>query len=155
MAAMVDDIVKRFDPKVTEGHHPVRQPLTAHDLRQVVDAIERGAARRRRHEGSVGRHAQRGRAMSPGLIEGGDSVGARREVAGDLPRVQAHGLAVSMDNDETGNLVFPPGRQSLFRDTEGENERVNQRCAGQPYDPVRLGAHQPDTKLSDGGFGPL
>jgi len=98
-AAVVDDVVVGFEDAV-------RQPVIAHELPQVLDGIEFGAARRQRHERNVGRHHQRGRAVPPGLIEYDDSVGARGDVAGYLLQVQAHGLAVAIGHDQPGGLAF-------------------------------------------------
>ena len=97
-AAVVDDVVVGFED-------PVREPVIAHELPDVLDGIELGAARRQRHECDVGRHHQRSRAVPPGLIEDEDSVRARGDVAGYLLQVQAHGLAVAVGHYQPGGLV--------------------------------------------------
>jgi len=99
VAAVVDDIV-------VGSEDPVRQPVVAHELPDVLDRVQLGASGRQRHQGDVGRDDQFGRAMPSSLIKQEDGVCSRRDVEGDLLKVHAHRLAVALGHDDAGGLAF-------------------------------------------------
>jgi len=98
-AAVVDDIVVGLEDAV-------REPVITHKLPDVLDWIELGASRRQRQEGDVRRHDQFGRTVPSGLIEDDHSVGARRDVEGDLFKMHTHRLAVATGHDDASSLAF-------------------------------------------------
>src|SRR3954470_20121059 len=68
--AVVEDVAVR-------GEDPVRQPVLAHELPDVLNRIELWRPRRERYKGDVGRHDQPGRDMPAGAIQKNSSMRAR------------------------------------------------------------------------------
>jgi len=98
-AAVVDDILVGFED-------PVRQPVVAHELPDILDRVELGASGWQRHERDIVGDDQFGRAMPARLIEQQDGMGTRCDVEGDLLEMHAHGPAVAPGHDDAGSLVF-------------------------------------------------
>lgn len=70
---MIDDVVVGFEDAVL-----------AHELPDILLAVELGRTRRQRHQRDVVRDLQLLRSVPPGLIEDDDGVGARADLACDL-----------------------------------------------------------------------
>ena len=106
-AAVVDNIVVGFE-------YPVGEPVVAHELPDILDRVEFGAARWEPQQGDVGRHDQFGRTVPSGLIEDEHGMGTGRDVEGDLLQMHAHRLAVAAGHDDPGSLAF--GRADCTKD---------------------------------------
>jgi len=111
-AAVVDNIVIGFE-------YPVGEPVVAHELPDILDRVESGAARWERQQGDVGRHDQFGRTVPSSLIEDEHGVGTGCHVEGDLFQMHAHRFPVAAGHDDAGSLAFSrtdrtkdPGRGS-------------------------------------------
>ena len=98
VAAVVEDIVVGFED-------PVREPVVAHELPDVLLWVEFRTFRGQRHERDVRRDNQPARQMPAGLIEQEDGVLAGRDLGGDFSQVQGHRLAVASGEDE--GCTFP------------------------------------------------
>jgi hypothetical protein len=98
-AAMVDDIV-------VGSEYAVGQPVVAHELPDVFDRIEFGAAGRERHQCYVGWNDQFGGSVSPGLVENDRRVCAGRDMECYLLKVYDHSLGVARGHDDPGGLAF-------------------------------------------------
>lgn len=98
-AAMVDDVVVGFED-------PIREPVVAHKLPDVLNRVELGTSRRQRQEGDIGRDDQLGRTVPSCLIKDDYGVRARRDMEGDLFEVHAHRLGVAVGHDDAGSLAF-------------------------------------------------
>ena len=96
---MIDDIVIGFEDAVGE-------PVVAHELPDILDRVQFGTSGRQRHEGDIGGHYQFGRAMPPCLIEYQNSMRTRRDVEGDLLKMQAHRFAVAAGQDDARPLAL-------------------------------------------------
>ena len=88
VAAVVDDVVEGFED-------PIGEPILAHELPDILLAVELGRARRQRHELDVSRNPELLRTVPSGLIEDQNGVGARRDFGGDLIEMKLHGFAVA------------------------------------------------------------
>src|ERR1700675_2411253 len=71
LTAVVDDVVMACED-------PVRQPVVAHELPDVLDWVELGRAGGEQDDGDVVGHVKLGRAVPAGLIHEQDGVGALR-----------------------------------------------------------------------------
>lgn len=139
-AAVVDHVVVGFED-------PVGEPVVTHELPDILDRVEFGAARRQRQQGDVGRHDQFGRTVPSGLIEDEHGMGTGRHVEGDLFQMHAHRFTVAAGHDDAGGLAFSrtdrtkdPGRgSSLITRSRGT-------CAALGPAPGELGL------LADPGF---
>ena len=96
---MIDDIVIRFEDAVGE-------PVVAHELPDILDRVQFGTSGRQRHEGDIGGHYQFGRAMPPCLIEYQNGMRTRRDVEGDLLKMQAHRFAVAAGQDDASPFAL-------------------------------------------------
>ena len=61
------------------GEDPVRQPVLAHELPDVLDRVQLGRLGWERHKGDVGRDHQPARLMPTGSVHKNEGVGARRD----------------------------------------------------------------------------
>ena len=75
------------------GEDPVRQPVLAHELPDILDRVQLGRLGGKRHEGDVVRDHEPLRLMPPGLVEQDDGVSAGGNSLRDLGEMQAHALA--------------------------------------------------------------
>jgi len=78
----------------------------SHELPDIFDWIELGAAGRKRHQGYGGRNDQFGGAVPSGLVENDHRVRARSNMECDLLEVHAHGLDVARRHDDPGSLTL-------------------------------------------------
>src|SRR6201998_770820 len=85
---MVDDVVEGFEDSVGE-------PILAHELPDVLLAVELGRARRQRQQRDVARDLQLLRSVTSSLGKDDDGMGARANLAGDLVEMKLHGFAVA------------------------------------------------------------
>ncbi len=97
---MVDDIVVGFE-------YPVRQPVVAHELPDVLDRIEFRAFRWQGQQGDIVGDRQIGGEMPSGLVHQEDRVGTRGHGEGNLLKVQHHGGGIAEGQDEP--RTFPLG----------------------------------------------
>jgi len=96
---MIDGIVIGFEDAVGE-------PVVAHELPDILDRVQFGTSGRRRDESDIGGHYQFGRAMPPCLIEYHNSMRTRRDVEGDLLKMQAHRFAVAAGQDDASPFAL-------------------------------------------------
>jgi len=82
VAAVIDDVLVGFGD-------PVRQPVVAHELPQILDRVQLRAAGWQRQQRDVGRDDQIVRTVPPGLIEQGNGMSTGRDMEGDLSEVHA------------------------------------------------------------------
>jgi hypothetical protein len=146
-AAMVDDIV-------VGSEYAVGQPVVAHELPDVFDRIEFGAAGRERHQCYVGWNDQFGGSVSPGLVENDRRVRAGRDMECDLLKVYDHSLGVVARGHDPGGpcllrqiapnihawIGADPYGPTFFHSALWQNKRLMSaltRAATQPIDPKR------------------
>jgi hypothetical protein len=84
---------------------PVRKPIVAHELPDVLDGIEFGAFGRQRDEGDVGRHDELVGEVPSGLVDKQRGVSPRRDRIRDLGQVEVHGVAVAVWQHQGGALA--------------------------------------------------
>src|SRR3954452_11296453 len=84
---------------------PVRQPVLAHELPDVLNRIELWRPRRERRKGDVVRRDQLGRDMPAGAIEKNSGVCARRNGLRDLLQVQFHALCRAARQDQASSFA--------------------------------------------------
>ncbi len=75
---------------------PVRKPIVAHELPDVLDGIELGAFGRQQDDGDVGRHDELVREVPSGLVDKQRRVSTRGDRIRDLGQVEVHGVGVAM-----------------------------------------------------------
>jgi hypothetical protein len=63
---------------------PVREPVVAHELPDVLDRVQLGRSRRQWQEGDVGRDLELGGHVPAGLVEHDDGMGAWIDHDADL-----------------------------------------------------------------------
>ena len=95
---MVDDVVVGCED-------PVRQPVVAHELPDVLDRIELGALGGQCDDADVGGHVEFAGRVPSGLIHQDDGMGPRRDGEGYFGEVQRHGFGVAEGQDEPGSLA--------------------------------------------------
>ena len=98
-AAVIDDIVMGFEDAVGE-------PVVAHELPDILDRVQFRTSGWQRHEGDIGGHDEFGRAMPPCLIEYQNSMRTRRDVEGDLLKMQVHRFAVATGQYDASPLAL-------------------------------------------------
>jgi len=92
---MVEDVVIGAEDAIGE-------PIGTHELPDVLDRIELGRFRRRRHEGDVVGYRELMDEMPAGLIEHQDGTSAGCDGAGDFHEVQRHGGGIAEREHQTG-----------------------------------------------------
>ena len=88
LAAVVDDVVVGCED-------PVRQPVVAHELPDVLDRVEFGALGRQRDDADVGGHLELAGRVPSGLIHQDNGMGTRRDDKGYFGEVQGHGVGIA------------------------------------------------------------
>ena len=83
------------DDVVVSLEDPVREPVVAQELPDVLDRVQLGRARRQRQEGEVPGYDERPGEMPSRLVEQQDGVGARRHHGADLEEMRLHRLRVT------------------------------------------------------------
>lgn len=86
--------------------HPVREPVVAHELPDVLGRVQFRRAGRQLHEGDVVRNVEFRRAVPVGLVEKDDDVGALIDLRTDQRQMLANGVGVRPGHDEAGALAF-------------------------------------------------
>jgi hypothetical protein len=99
LAAMVDEVD-------VGGEHPVREPVVAHELPDVLGGVELRAFRREHDERDVVRNREAGREVPSALVEDKHGVFAGGDLGGDLGEVQVHRLGVAGGQNERGSLAI-------------------------------------------------
>ncbi len=99
LAAMVEDVVVGLED-------PVRQPVVAHELPDVLNRVELGRFGRQRQEGDVGGDRELGGDVPSGLVEQDDGVCAGGDGLRYLRQMQGHGFGVATGQDESGALAL-------------------------------------------------
>ena len=97
---MIDDIVEGFED-------PVRQPIVAHELPDVLLRVQFRAFRRQPDQRDIRRDVQAAREMPAGLIEEKRRVRAGRDLRGDFGQVEVHRFGVAPGHDERRALAVP------------------------------------------------
>ena len=80
---MGDDVVVALED-------PVREPVVAQELPDVLDRVELGRARRQGQDGDVPGHDEGAGEVPAGPVEDEDGVGVRRHHGADLGEVLLH-----------------------------------------------------------------
>ncbi len=99
---------------------PVREPVLAQVLPDVLDRVELGGARGQDDEGDVLRHAEARGRVPAGAVEEEHGVGAAPDSARDLIEVELHGIDLGKNScsvvglDGAGQVVL---RRRMRRDT--------------------------------------
>jgi hypothetical protein len=106
---------------------PVREPVLAQELPDVLDRVQLRSFGGERHERDVGRDDQPPREMPAGLVEQNHRMGARRNHLRDLGEVQGHRLCGAAREDQASSLAF--SRADGSEDVGGLGSQVA-RCAG-------------------------
>ena len=99
---LVSRIGTVIDDVVVAGEDPVREPVIAHELPDVLLRVQLGTLGGQRHDGDVGRHGEPIRHVPPGLVEQQCGMTARRDFGRDDRQVQAHRLDVAPGQDQSG-----------------------------------------------------
>ena len=99
LTAGVDDVVMACED-------PVRQPVVAHELPDILDRVELGRAGGEQDDGDVVGHVELGGAVPAGLIHEQDGVGALCNGLRYLGQMQGHGRAVAERHDKAGALAL-------------------------------------------------
>ncbi len=97
-AAVIDDVIVVFED-------PVRQPVVAHILPNVLDRIELRRFGRKRNECDVFGYIQLRGDVPAGLIHEQHGMGSWLHGECDLVEMQFHRLGVARRQDETGRLA--------------------------------------------------
>src|SRR5215217_3582013 len=85
------------------SEHPVREPVIAHELPDVLGGVELRAFGREHHERDVVWKHEAGREMPSGLVDDEYGVLAWSHFGGDFGEVQVHRLGVAGGQDERGS----------------------------------------------------
>ena len=99
LAAVAEDVVVGCED-------PVRQPVFAHELPDVLDGVELGRLGGQRHHGGVVGHLECLGDVPSGLVEHEDRVRAGCHHGGDLGEVQAHRLRAAARQHEACALAL-------------------------------------------------
>jgi hypothetical protein len=99
VATVGDDIFVVFEDAV-------REPVVAHELPQVFDWVEFGAARGKRQKRDVAGNGECSCGMPASLIKYEDAMGIRADCGGDDFQVLCHGVAVGPWHDQTSCLAM-------------------------------------------------
>ena len=86
--------------------HPVREPVIAHELPDVLGGVELRAFGREHHERDVVWKHEAGREVPSGLVDDEYGVLAGSHFGGDFGEVQVHRLGVAGGQDERGSLAI-------------------------------------------------
>src|SRR5215203_4051860 len=86
--------------------HPVREPVIAHELPDVLGGVELRAFGREHHERDVVWNHEAGREVPSGLVDDEYGVLAGSHFGGDFGEVQVHRLGVAGGQDERGSLAI-------------------------------------------------
>ena len=109
MPRLVDELVPSLaaevDDVVVGGKDPVRQPVFAHELPDVLDRVEFGALGRQRDDADVVGDLELASGVPSGLIHQDDCMSARRDGKRYLGKVQRHGFGVAEGQDQSGALA--------------------------------------------------
>src|SRR3954464_7066421 len=99
LAAVIEDVAVR-------GEDPVREPVLAHELPDVLDRVQLGRLRRERHKGDVGRDHKSLGLMPARLVheEEGMRPGCNR--LRNLVQVQGHALRGAAGQNQAGSLAL-------------------------------------------------
>jgi hypothetical protein len=98
VAAMVDDVA-------VGSEDPVREPIVADKLPEVLDRIEFGELGGQRHEGDVRWHEEFRRKMPSGLVEQDCGMGAGRDGGGNLGEMKVHRVGIAFRQHQPGALA--------------------------------------------------
>ena len=98
LAAQRDDVFVGFED-------PVRQPVVAHELPDILHRVQLGRSWRQRQDGDVVGDRQLGRQVPTGLIDDQHRMGAGIDGGTDLDEVRRHGVGVAPGHDQPG--AFP------------------------------------------------
>jgi hypothetical protein len=96
---MIDDVASRLE-------NPVRQPVVAHKLPNVLLRVQLRALRRQRNQSDVRRNHKLARGVPTGLIDQQRGVSAGRDGCGDLGKVQAHGGGIASRQHQGSSLAL-------------------------------------------------
>ena len=100
LGAVVDDVV-------VAGEHPVRQPVVAHELPDVLLRVQLRALRWQGHDGDVQGHGQPLGDVPPSLVQQEHGMAARRDPFGHLDQEQLHRRDVAPRQDQPGRFALP------------------------------------------------
>ena len=95
---MTDDVV------VVE-EDPIREPVVAHELPDVLDRVELRAFGGQLQEREVFWDVELRRGVPSGLVEHEDGMASRLYVFGDLIEMELHRLGVALGQDEADRLA--------------------------------------------------
>ena len=98
VSAVIDDVV-------LAGEHPVREPVVAHELPNILLQVQLGALGGQRHDGDVRRHGQPFGDVPPGLVQQEHGMLFRRVPGGQFKQEQLHCGDVAPGQDQTGRLA--------------------------------------------------
>lgn len=99
LAAVIDDVV-------VGGEDPVRQPVVAHELLDVLDRVELGALGWQRDDADVAGDLELAGGVPSGLIHQHNRVSAGRNGKRYLGQVQGHGLGVAEGQNQPSALAM-------------------------------------------------
>ena len=94
------------DDVVVAGEDPVREPVVAHELPDVLDRVQLRRAWRQRQERDVRGHDERPGEMPARLVEQKDRVGTPSDHGADLEKMRLHRLCIAERHDEAGALAL-------------------------------------------------
>ena len=98
LAAVVDDVV-------VGGKDPLREPVVAHELPDILDRIEFRAFGRERNNADIAGHIQLVGHMPTGLIHQYDSVSAGGDGERYLGQMERHGLGIAEGQHQPRTLA--------------------------------------------------
>ncbi len=107
---LIDELIPGFaaerDDVVLGSEDPVRQPVVAHELPDVLDGVQLGRSWRQRQQGDVVGDGQHGGHMPSGLIDNHHAVGTGIDGCADLGEMRLHGVSVTPRHNQTGALAL-------------------------------------------------
>src|SRR5665647_1584398 len=103
---LVPGLAAQRDDVVVGREDPVREPVVAHELPDILDRVQFWGSGRQEQQGYVVGQLELGRDVPACLVEDQDGVGAGIDGPTDLFQVLVHGLGIAVGQDEAGAFAF-------------------------------------------------
>src|SRR3712207_2203705 len=103
---LVPSVTAVIDDLLVGAEHPVRQPVVAHELPDVLDRVQLRGARRQGQERDVVGDPQLRRDVPARLVSEQHGMRAGRHGLADLLQLRGHGLGVAIGQDQTRTFAL-------------------------------------------------